>query len=88
MASRRWHLKKTYGLTLEVFAEMAAAQGGRCAICDDPPAEGMNLAVDHDHGSGAVRKLLCSTCNLAVGLLRERPVLAARLADYLREHGR
>jgi hypothetical protein len=33
-----------------------------------------------------VRQLLCNNCNTAVGLLRDDPVRAAKLAAYLHRH--
>lgn len=53
-------------------------QGGKCAICKDSESAAhhiskqiKNLAVDHDHETGKVRGLLCSSCNRAIGLLQE-----------------
>ncbi|MFF7995058.1 endonuclease domain-containing protein [Kitasatospora xanthocidica] len=37
-------------------------QGGRCACCDASPA-----GIDHDHRTGALRGLLCVSCNLLEG---------------------
>lgn len=55
-------VEKTYGLTAEQYQTLLARQGGKCAICRARP-KSKRLAVDHDHGSGAVRGLLCSRCN-------------------------
>lgn len=71
--SKEWkrarHLKKTYGITVEIFGEMLAAQGGGCAICavKECPSHRENLSVDHDHETGVVRGLLCHHCNLLLG---------------------
>jgi len=64
-ASARQHgamIAKTYGLDASQYDTLLAAQGGRCAICRARP-KSKRLAVDHDHGTGAVRGLLCSRCN-------------------------
>ena len=37
-------------------------QGGCCSLCKSSPTE-----VDHCHETGAVRGLLCHTCNCKVG---------------------
>ena len=42
---------------------MLEHQGGVCAICKRPPRGKLPLNVDHDHKTGAVRGLLCWTCN-------------------------
>lgn len=55
-------VEKVYGLSAEQYDALLKLQGGRCAICRARP-KSKRLAVDHDHGSGAVRGLLCSRCN-------------------------
>jgi len=55
-------IEKTYGLTPEQYDELLKRQGGKCAICRARP-KSKRLAVDHDHGTGEVRGLLCSRCN-------------------------
>ena len=62
---------------------MLEQQGGGCAICEDPPNPNISLHVDHDHGTGEIRGLLCVRCNNAVGLLRENPDLFRRAERYL-----
>ncbi|TXR94505.1 hypothetical protein EAO73_35075 [Streptomyces sp. col6] len=45
-----------------VWWRLYELQDGRCATCDCSPA-----AVDHDHTDGAVRGLLCVSCNSLEG---------------------
>ena len=71
-----------YGITLEEYNTMLAAQGGGCAICGNPPGA-RSLHVDHDHATGEVRGLLCIGCNVALGGFRDDPELLARAIDYL-----
>lgn len=90
---RRHHLKSKYGLTVDEYEAMLAAQGGRCAICgqrETTPRLGKvrNLVIDHDHETGKVRGLLCSTCNMGVGLFQESPDILETAADYLRAYGK
>lgn len=63
---RREKLRDKYGITVEQYDLMLAAQQGRCAICDKPPTK-RALAVDHCHATGVVRALLCSPCNTSLG---------------------
>jgi hypothetical protein len=75
-------LKKLYDMTLEQYQQMHEAQQGLCLICRQPAAPHRMLAVDHDHVSGAVRGLLCGTCNTALPLV-EDPVKLANALQYL-----
>lgn len=81
---RQTYLKAKYGLTIEEFQSMVAAQNGRCAICG---CDDRQLVIDHNHSSGAVRGLLCNLCNQGLGALQDsEPVLKAALL-YLQRHG-
>lgn len=59
----------TYGISLEDYNAILAAQGGRCAICRGKRSG--NLDTDHDHKLAAatgdvrasVRGLCCRRCN-------------------------
>lgn len=63
---------------------MLVAQDHACAICEAPTWEHQKrLHVDHDHATGAVRGLLCSTCNLALGGFKDSPQLLESALRYL-----
>ncbi len=84
---RNNNLKAKFGITVEQYDEMLAAQGGACAICQGPPGgRWERFHVDHDHATGKVRGLLCHGCNTAIGLLGERHEVAERAAGYLKKH--
>jgi hypothetical protein len=80
-------LKKKYGLTLSDYKRMHEAQGGACAICRrQRPAENRrHLHVDHCHKTGKVRGLLCSRCNLLLGVLEAAGGWVARAHAYLKQ---
>jgi len=64
--TRGWRLKFYYGITEKEYESMLEAQGGKCAICKNPPKGGSrskHLHIDHDHDSGKIRGLLCLRCN-------------------------
>lgn len=82
------NLFQNYGLTLDAYDAMRRGQGYSCDICDREEWEVGQLVVDHDHDTGAVRSLLCTGCNLALGGLRDDPVIAEKAAAYLRKHGK
>ena len=86
-AKKQPHEKKAaglrkFGLTLEQYERMLTQQDGRCAICKEIPER---ICVDHCHRTGAVRGLLCSGCNTALGLLKEDLLRIYALADYIKE---
>jgi hypothetical protein len=84
---RRNALLGKYGITLEDYARMFREQDGKCFICRTPPtAEEEVLCVDHHHLSGIVRKLLCFSCNSAIGYLHESAERAVAIAGYLTEY--
>lgn len=94
---RRWSLKTLYGLTVDQYAELFAAQDGRCAICQCPknpwtPGGGQrgrwrSLVVDHDHRTNRLRGLLCVNCNIGLGHFKDSAVHLAAALTYLTAAG-
>lgn len=64
-ASHSAMVKKTYGIEGDEYTRLLALQSGRCAICRNKP-KSKRLAVDHSHATGAVRGLLCKSCNKGI----------------------
>jgi hypothetical protein len=88
-ANRKWALKSMYGVTVEQYNEMLAAQRGGCAICGSPDSgrsDRLVLYVDHDHRTDAVRGLLCMKCNNGIGQLGDDPDRLVAAAAYLLQH--
>lgn len=86
--SQIWRtVKYKYGITRDQYEAKLADQGGGCAICKKPDlARGhTKLCIDHNHETGEVRGLLCVTCNLAIGYMRDDLGLLESAADYLRK---
>lgn len=79
-ARLRRRLWGEYKLTHEQYVTLVEAQGGMCAICGNPPGTGKRLVVDHCHTTGKVRALLCTYCNVVVGIYENHHQAAA---DYL-----
>jgi hypothetical protein len=81
---RGYDLKRRYGITADEYDRLLLKQGGACAICDGPPGgKGKYFHVDHCHGSGAIRGLLCNNCNRGLGQLRERAEIVRAAIAYL-----
>lgn len=79
-----------FGLSYDAYLAMCVEQGNRCAICGEAETDVhqgtrriRELAIDHDHSTGAVRALLCGKCNKAIGLMRDNPDLMRAAALYL-----
>ena len=91
----RWRLyqwkrsiKKNYGLTPEKFDEILKSQNGKCAICrTKKPSTRMFhnrvFQVDHDHRTGMVRGLLCSSCNSVLAYARDNIEVLKSAIKYL-----
>ena len=67
---------------IEEYDKLLEEQSGCCAICE----KNEKLHVDHDHNTGEVRGLLCGSCNLAIGLMRDNYKIAEAAATYLRNN--
>lgn len=74
---------RQYGLNKEQYYKMSLSQGNSCKICkkfDD-------LVIDHCHKTNKVRSLLCATCNLVLGQIKDNPDIAKSMAEYLIFYG-
>jgi hypothetical protein len=83
--------RKKYGIDIVEYQRMLVDQKGVCAICEKPETRVENgvirmLSVDHNHTTGAVRGLLCSGCNLAIGYACDDPEVLTKAATYLRRY--
>lgn len=82
-----YSLKSRYGITQRQAVELAAFQGGVCAICHSPPRNPSTkrggLHVDHDHTTGLVRGLLCEPCNQGLGFFRDDVARLQGAIEYL-----
>ena len=87
--SRRKQLKFKYGITLEEYDKIYREQKGCCALCETPEnnvtgaRRYWNFSVDHCHGSGKIRGLLCNNCNRGLGLLGDTKESLKKVLDYL-----
>ncbi len=77
------NLRLKFGITLDEYREMEAAQDSKCAVCQLECKSGRDLAVDHDHATDAVRGLLCMNCNRAIGWMQDSPDRLLAAAAYL-----
>ncbi len=83
-------LKKRFGISLEEYQTMLDSQNYVCAICTRPERtvdhrtkQVRSLAVDHCHSTGKIRGLLCSDCNMALGLLQDNEDTMKNMLSYI-----
>jgi hypothetical protein len=79
---------RKYGISIDDYEALLAAQGGTCALCDATPATQSAkyrtyLHVDHCHATGRVRGLLCGEHNLLIGRFNDDPQRLRAAADYI-----
>ena len=78
---RAYNFMYRFGITIEEYNIMLAAQNGTCSICGNPP-NGKHLAIDHNHDTGKIRGLLCDRCNMVLGKMNSAELLG-KAANYL-----
>jgi hypothetical protein len=73
-----------FNISLEYYNKMFEEQLGCCAICGMHQSELKNaLGVDHNHKTGKIRGLLCTKCNIAIGMFNENLILLDNAKTYL-----
>jgi hypothetical protein len=76
------HLMGKYGMTPEDKSYLYLMQKECCATCLEF-VELEKIHVDHCHKTGRVRGLLCSSCNKALGLVKDDPLTCQNMMNYL-----
>lgn len=72
-------MHRKYGISAAVYDAMKAAQGGKCAICQQKA----RLVLDHCHSVGTVRGLLCHGCNTGLGFFADEIERLKNAITYL-----
>lgn len=75
---------KAYSLSESAFLRKLEEQDGGCAICAKPVTQ-KTSCVDHCHGTGLTRGILCIPCNFSLGHV-ERPGFLEKALAYLERH--
>ena len=78
-------LRAKYGIGIDEYDRLLAAQGGRCAICKSPDPRNRwgVFVVDHCHATKRNRGLLCGPCNLMLGYAQDDPETLSAAIEYL-----
>lgn len=74
----------TYNISMAEYKAMILKQDNKCAICGN--TQNKALAVDHNHTTGEVRGLLCTSCNVGLGLFKDRIDLLLQAIEYLKKN--
>ena len=86
-------MKRRYGIDNEKYREICDSQNNLCAICkkEETAVQGntqvvRRLAIDHCHGSGKIRELLCWRCNGTLGKVEDSIELLQSMIEYLKKY--
>lgn len=81
-------LEGQYGITPDQRQKILKAQNDECAIdvCSIQETSDTLLNIDHNHGTGEVRGLLCFRHNVAIGHANDSPTELRSLASYLERY--
>jgi Recombination endonuclease VII len=79
------YLKSVYGVPYGTYAQLLAAQEGRCAICGttEPGRKTKRFHLDHCHDTGEIRGLLCAGCNVGIAHLQHSEEILISALRYL-----
>jgi hypothetical protein len=84
--SKSGRLRLDYGQEVaEIYQELSDQQKNVCAICKNPE-QGRSLALDHNKQTKEVRGLLCTKCNLGLGLFKDNILRLESAITYLLEN--
>jgi hypothetical protein len=75
-------LKRRYGINPDFYYQLLEEQDYVCAICKTKGNQRF-LHLDHDHVTGAIRGLLCKTCNHGLGNFKDNKVYLNNAIKYL-----
>ena len=73
---RFYHINRRYSITEKEYREILKSQNGTCALCSSSVStrfsRSKHLVVDHCHKTNIVRGILCSSCNLILGVIEKK----------------
>lgn len=89
---REMRRKQRLGLPVGTYGYLAGFYGNKCGICGttEPMGTGSGsgqFSIDHDHRTGLVRGLLCTNCNVGIGMLQHKTSLLKNAIEYLSREG-
>tara|TARA_R110002096_G_scaffold45582_1_gene122318 strand:- start:51 stop:491 length:441 start_codon:yes stop_codon:yes gene_type:complete len=91
--TRGYNLKQRFNMSINEYNVIFLKQKGKCAICGraetirDVKGNIKWLSVDHNHDTGAIRGLLCQSCNTGIGKLGDSVKVLKSAIKYLNKRG-
>lgn len=84
--STRQYTLRRYDVDVNWYTTKLQDQGNCCAICKRTCPNGKAFCVDHCHKSDKVRGLLCTRCNIFVGMVEKG--LVDNALEYLKKYSK
>ena len=75
------HRLQRYGLTPEAVGVLIKQQEAKCRICFKDITN--KFHIDHCHATNRVRGLLCTNCNMGLGLFKDNTAVLNNAIQYL-----
>jgi len=87
--TRKYNIRRKFGITVEEYEAMFEASGGKCAICDicivlSSPIRSELAHLDHCHETGQLRGFLCTRCNPMLGFAKDDIGVLEKAIEYLK----
>jgi hypothetical protein len=78
-------LKRKFGIDIDAYEKLFEEQSGVCAVCK-VSFVGTIPNVDHNHTTNKVRGLLCMSCNIALGHVKDSVEVLESAIEYLKKY--
>ena len=86
LKSEKTTILRTFGITLKEYDKILEKQDGGFKICGTKIPRGSGrFHIDHNHSTGKIRGLLCSSCNVGLGHFKDDIETLAKAITYLVE---
>lgn len=88
LLSKKSFILSKYKLNSDDYSALIKEQNNVCKICGKQESgvfrgKQKRLSVDHNHITGKIRGLLCSSCNVGLGVFKDSPDLLRKAIKYL-----
>jgi len=88
LEDRLWYSRNQLNSSSQEYQNLKKQQNDVCAICYRPETRiskgcPCDLSIDHCHGTGRIRGLLCNECNTALGMFRDDVTVMGRAIEYV-----